>query len=457
MKPHLERQTGRDCANRTSPDAGGSPLSGLTRNAFTLIELLVVVAIIAILAAMLLPALAAAREKARRSACTSNIGQLGKAIASYNSDYNDYFPCTPGYGRGGGYSSGPMEPCLYTDPRESNPLYNSIETQVPVGYQRNSLSDPLKTHRIIGGGYYSKAAGDTFRPDGKIVMGPIGMGYLLVGGYIGDATVFYCPSSDYMRGGFESWADRARTLAEWKRAGGLDGRTLTHGAWKHVTDVWDNTNTMAVNQIHGNYDYQLTPNCGDEAFPNPVCWTKPFHSVETSNLPAFKTGKQLGNRAFVADAFSSGGRIRGKNQSSSWSYAITSSTGGSTTSNWGESVSMRTPAYDARYGLGMWGHRSGYNVMYGDYHVAWYGDPQERFIWWFFWKRAALMGGDVSTNGSGSGWFGTSSASIATMTASDKRYNQHMGSRAAWHVFDESHGIDVGATLCEQYPSEVMR
>jgi prepilin-type N-terminal cleavage/methylation domain-containing protein/prepilin-type processing-associated H-X9-DG protein len=111
--------------------------------AFTLIELLVVMAIIGVLVALLLPAVQAARESARRTQCMNNLKQIGLAIANYTEAHG---AMPPGYvshwdsyfrrevGPGWGWAS------MLLPQLEQQPIYDSINFRMPIQHGQNETA-----------------------------------------------------------------------------------------------------------------------------------------------------------------------------------------------------------------------------------------------------------------------------------------------------------------------------
>jgi len=127
------------------------------RNGFTLIELLVVIAIIAILAALLLPALAGAKRRAKEINCISNLRQWGVAFQLYATENNDGVPAD-GMSANGTYpgptSANPPENNVDGTPNDPNAWFNML----PKYVSERKLSDYFFDYNNANGGSVTRAA-----------------------------------------------------------------------------------------------------------------------------------------------------------------------------------------------------------------------------------------------------------------------------------------------------------
>jgi len=157
------------------------------RRAFTLIELLVVIAIIALLAAMLLPALAKAKEAGKRIACVNNLRQIGLATQMYTGDNRGQFPprdgatrwpnrLTDAIGRNYTILLCPTDGADGRVPETGAGTANTADT-APRSYLINSFSDyfgaTLDTNnwtKFIGGVYLQGMAENVIRHPSETIL-----------------------------------------------------------------------------------------------------------------------------------------------------------------------------------------------------------------------------------------------------------------------------------------------
>ena len=446
-------------------------------HAFTLIELLVVIAIIAILAAMLLPALASAREKARRSACMNGLKQFAVGFEGYSGDYGGYFP-TWAPGRGSVLPAG-QNPASYdardmtfvdrytmrgfvSDDNKADALRNSGYTGMFIPCNPNDRmygigSQPYgvesqdslvaactfwNTFGVLTKLDTSSGGDATFWARGNFNMYPRGHGYLLFCQYVPDGAVYFCPTMPDVQADFATagnrraatyFYDNLKALCSLKdlKAIGSNREDWVYGNYSPMIAAgkirrldYSSTYGGWSARWMGAYDYRCQPSFDQSNNPihngttHDIPYVRPYTKFDNAGAAIFKTTKTLGSRAIMSDTF-------GRYVSDPLDTALVT----------------QFPAY---YGHGK---GEGFNVLYGDWSARWYGDATNHILWWPTDTRQSgydPTAENTYTGGATNKYHGhlRTTQWCTDPLAGNNNYGYGYANLAVWHEFDVQSGID---------------
>jgi len=327
---------------------------------FTLIELLVVMVIIALLVGLLLPALARAKEEARKTQCRSNLRQIGLGILMYAGDNGGYFPCTYGAAVFNKYDGDGRDDLNY-------PWYNFAATApqeiggsfyVMYGTSMNSVCAPKAW----------SWHGSPASPGGGT-----GIGLLWTGGYLTSkgAQILYCPSNNSCRRIKENKRDKYQRYDAdepfWTSQGKVtraDGDGLgdsTRWATPHH-DCGDGTITGGYGSqgpVNGKYCNVLSNYSIRWTSPS---WCTTFQMIGRFNriFPSYKL-EEAGATAMVADTID-------------WIGTDVPSPAGSS------SPKDRERLTSVKQNRLITNHDSSYNLLFSDGSVKTYGDGSNNVL-----------------------------------------------------------------------------